>query len=70
MSVFPLILKNEHKGILKDNFFEIGKKLYKVLGFKKNKGKMKVYTVRILRKTLKPSSKQPIFEVYNFSDVL
>lgn len=70
MKFSDIILKDTHKGIPKGRVFEIGKKLYKILGFHLYKGKEHVYAQRLLRKTMKPSPKQPIFEVFNFKDTL
>jgi hypothetical protein len=63
-------LVDENAGVPKGRFFQIGKKLYKILGFDVDvpEGEeVRVHAVRILRSTMRTSRKQPIFEVFKFS---
>ncbi len=62
-------LVDELAGRKKGQFFEIGKKQYKILGFDAEL-KFPVVAVRILYTTGKPSRKQPICEFFKLDDVV
>lgn len=63
-----IVLVKNYKQLNKGDFFYVGKKLYKILGFDSTDLE-KVFAVRILLSTFKSSQKQPIFEVFNFNDI-
>lgn len=66
-------LIKEHNGVPAGRLFQIGKKLYKILGFDVDIAEgeeVEVVAVRILRATLKPSPKQPICETFKLSQTL
>jgi hypothetical protein len=60
-------LVKEHNGVKAGRLFQIGTKLYEVLGFDLEDSE--VFARRILRKTMKPSRKQPIFETFKLGSV-
>jgi len=57
-------------GIPKGRVFEKDNKFYKILGFEFTAWTTNVYAVRILKTTMKPSPKQPLFEVFDMEDTL
>lgn len=57
----------EHNGVSAGRMFQIGKKLYQVFGFDLEDNE--IYARRILRKTMKPSRKQPIVEIFKIDSV-
>jgi hypothetical protein len=60
-------LVKEHNGVSAGRLFQIGKKLYQVFGFDLEENE--IYARRILRKTMKPSPKQALFEIFQIGSI-
>jgi len=63
---YHTLTHNINKG---DTFITETNKIYKVLGIEvKTFTSVDIYAVRLLKRTFKPSRKQPLFEVFRFED--